>query len=289
MHEISILGGRDAMKEFSILVVGILCILVTILFGWNGRATAAQYERLQDIPEAIWKKLAEQKFYFGHQSVGFNILDGIADVMKAYPQITLNIEETQAVADFQAPLFGHSRVGQNNDPQAKIDAFAKVLEQGVGEKVNMAFLKFCYVDFEPQTDPQKVFNAYMTRMNQLKQEFPEVTLIHFTAPLSVSLQSGPKAWVKKVLGTPPWDAAENIKRNQYNVLLKAEYAGKEPIFDLAESESTFPNGKRSSFKVDGKEYYQLVKEYTDDGGHLNERGRKIVAERLLLFLANLVQ
>jgi len=30
-------------------------------------------------------------------------------------------------------------------------------------------------------------------------------------------------------------------------------------------------------------------DYTDDGGHLNERGRKIVAEQLLIFLSNLCE
>jgi lysophospholipase L1-like esterase len=285
----NLLKGDNAMKEYSLPIVVIVWIALLILLGWNGRALAEQYTRLQDVPEAIWQKLAEETLYFGHQSVGFNILYGIADVMKAYPQITLKIAETQSPADFQVPLFGHSRVGQNEDPQSKINAFANVLQQGVGTQTDFAMLKFCYVDFAPKTDTSQVFNAYQTAITQLRQQFPNVRIIHLTAPLTVSPQSGPKAWVKSLLGRPPWDAEENIKRNQYNALLKAEYAGKEPVFDIAEIESTFPNGKRSSFKVDGKEYYQMVPEYTDDGGHLNEKGRKIVAERLLLFLANLVE
>ena len=42
--------------------------------------------------------------------------------------------------------------------------------------------------------------------------------------------------------------------------------------------------KSSFFTVTGKTYYSLISEYTRDGGHLNERGRKIVAEQLLIFL-----
>ena len=38
----------------------------------------------------------------------------------------------------------------------------------------------------------------------------------------------------------------------------------------------------------GKEYYTLIPDYTDDGGHLNDLGKEIIAEKLLLFLVNLL-
>jgi len=43
---------------------------------------------------------------------------------------------------------------------------------------------------------------------------------------------------------------------------------KEPLFDLAAIESTAPDGTRASFMKDGKTYYQMVSDYTHDGGHL---------------------
>ncbi len=70
-------------------------------------------------------------------------------------------------------------------------------------------------------------------------------------------------------------------------MLIKQYEGKEPIFDIAKIESTFPDGTRSSFTKDGKTYYSMVPEYTYDGGHLNETGRKKVAEQLLILLAQL--
>ncbi len=60
-----------------------------------------------------------------------------------------------------------------------------------------------------------------------------------------------------------------------------------PFFDIAKIESTFPDGTRSTFTKDGKTYYSMVPEYTHDGGHLNEMGRKKVAKQFLLLLANL--
>ena len=79
----------------------------------------------------------------------------------------------------------------------------------------------------------------------------------------------------------------NILRNEYNETLRKEYVNKGTLFDLAEIESTFPDGSRSTFKRNRKLHYSLVPEYTYDGSHLNEIGRKKVAEQLLIFLATL--
>lgn len=59
------------------------------------------------------------------------------------------------------------------------------------------------------------------------------------------------------------------------------------IFDLAKIESTYSDGSRETFTAQGQTYYSLIPDYTDDGGHLNEAGRKKVSEQLLLFLSNL--
>jgi hypothetical protein len=59
------------------------------------------------------------------------------------------------------------------------------------------------------------------------------------------------------------------------------------IIDIAKIESTYPDGSRCSFTMDGKTYYSMVPEYTSDGGHLNETGRKKVAEQFLILPANL--
>ena len=82
---------------------------------------------------------------------------------------------------------------------------------------------------------------------------------------------------------------DNIKRSEFNDRLREEYGTKEFLFDLATLESTYPDGSKAIFKDSGKTYYHMVPDYTDDGGHLNERGRKIIAENLLIFLANRFQ
>ena len=247
-----------------------------------------QFLSIKDIPAFKWEKLAQKKIYFGHMSVGYNILDGVRDIMKENHDIKLNIVETTDKNDFKVALFAHSKVGKNRDPQSKIDAFKGFLDGGIGENADNAFLKYCYLDFMPDTDVQRVFNEYRDAMAYLKKQYPEIAFIHVTVPLT-SRQTGIKALIKNILGRPVWGVDDNIKRNQFNELLRKQYEGKEPIFDLEKIESSYPDGRRMLFKKDGRNFYSMVPEYTHDGGHLNETGRKKVAEQLLIFLASLSQ
>jgi hypothetical protein len=75
-------------------------------------------------------------------------------------------------------------------------------------------------------------------------------------------------------------------RTRFNDILRKYYSEKEPFFDLAKAESTFPDGKRETFEVDGKTYEAMVPMYSDDGGHLNELGRSHIAVLFLLTLIN---
>ncbi|BBO81325.1 hypothetical protein DSCO28_18910 [Desulfosarcina ovata subsp. sediminis] len=244
------------------------------------------YKNLNDVPDTTWDKLSKKSFYFGHQSVGYNILDGVRDIMKDYPEIKLKIVESTDPAALTSGVLAHSRVGKNTQPETKINDFSRYIEGGIGKKADAAALKFCYVDILANADPEKLFAEYESEIEKIRNTFPNLTIIHFTAPLT-TLQTGPKAWVKKIIGRSLGGAKENINRHTYNELLRAKYQGKEPILDIAKIESTNSDGTRYSFEVDGKTYYSLVPEYTSDGGHLNEIGRKKVAEQLILLLANL--
>lgn len=279
----------------SLLIIFFLAIFLNTCNGGKMPEKTTHSPSIKDITDSAWKKLSEKTIYFGHQSVGFNIIDGIKDVMKENPQIRLNIVETNDPSEFNTHLFAHSKVGKNMDPKSKIDAFANFMEKGIGEKTDIAFFKFCYVDITAGTDIDKVFDDYKSTMARLKGIFPEMRFIHTTVPITFK-PTGIKGWIrkgknliKKIIGRPVFDYLDNVNRNRFNEMVRKEYNGKEPIFDLAKIESTFPNGTRSSFIKDGKTYYSLVSDYTHDGGHLNEKGRKIIAEQLLIFLAGLCQ
>ena len=244
------------------------------------------YKSLNDIPDSAWEALSQKKIYFGHQSVGFNIIDGIQDLIKEYPKIKLNIVETRDPKDFNTGILSHSRVGKNTDPASKTADFSIFLDNGIGKLADAAALKFCYVDVTADTDVQKVFDTYVQTTDAIKAKYPDLKLIHFTVPLT-TIKTSWKTWLKKTMGKKDiWEYTENIKKNQYNDLLIAKYNGKEPVVDIAAIESTKPDGSRNTYDLDGKSYYVMVPEYTYDGGHLNEVGRKRVAAAFLVTLVN---
>jgi len=246
----------------------------------NGEIRGGTMRVIQDVPARAWEALAANRIYFGHQSVGFNIVDGMKDLAGADAEIVLNIQETKSPAAFQHPVFAHSRIGRNMDPRSKIDDFRSILESGVGALADTAFMKLCYVDISGATDVPSLLDHYRTTMSQLRSEFPSLQLIHVTVPLmalSQSLKDRGKRLIKKILGKP--------KREQYNRMLRETYEGREPVFDLALAESTLPDGTRCAVVEDGERIACLVPAYTDDGGHLNETGRRWVAARLLRLLA----
>jgi hypothetical protein len=240
------------------------------------------------VPESSWKNLAQKKIYFGHQSVGYNIIDAIKDVMKENPQIKLRIEETKDPNDFSEPLLGHSKVGENRNPSSKSDAFRSCMEGGLGEKADIAFFKFCYVDIDAATDVPKTFQQYRSIMEEMRNKYPRVTFIHVTSPLTTqptSLKDKAKRLVKKMIGRPIAHVEDNVKRENFNLLIRRHFGSEGRVFDLAAIESTNPDGRKSTFNWNGKTYPNLVSEYTCDGGHLNKTGGRVVAEQLLVLLA----
>lgn len=234
----------------------------------------------------VAKKLARQRIYFGHMSVGNNIVMGIEELRQSDPSLKIRVVEISGPARVKPGTLAHGRVGKNGAPKSKIDAFKAIMSNGLGNEVDIAMFKFCYIDIMEHTDVEDLFRHYKSSMAELKRKFPRVKFVHVTSPVRV-VQRGWKAVVKKVANTPVGGYADNINRNLFNELLRKEYAGKEPILDLELWESTYPDGSRSFFQSNGRTYYSLVQEYTFDGGHLNESGRKAIAAQFLEYLSNL--
>lgn len=248
---------------------------------------STHYEAFSDVPDAEWSKLSAKSMFFGHQSVGNNILDGIEEISAAHPGIKIKVLETDKKADIEKGVLAHYRVGANLDPVGKIEDFAALMNNGIGNKVDYAFVKLCYLDINKNTQVDRVFEAYVKIISELQNKFPKTTFIHFTSPLTVSKISW-KTKIKKSLGIGDlWELNDNMKRNQFNALLKDKYQNKEPVLDIAMLESTLPDGRQYQFEMGGTQYRYLAPEYTTDGGHLNQYGQKRIAEQLLLMLLQL--
>jgi hypothetical protein len=237
-----------------------------------------------DVTATEWEALAARQVFFGHQSVGNNILDGVRDVLADHPEIRLDLIEARDLSEAGAGIY-HARVGRNQSPLEKIADFAQSLQGGSTPAGRVGFLKFCYVDVEPETDADALFRSYRDSMARLRAAHPELTIVHFTMPLTRS-----ENWKGVIAGRLRGRVLErdrNVVRHRYNSLLREAYAGREPVFDIAHMESTRPDGSREYFVREGGPVPSLVPEYTYDGGHLNEVGRRRVAEHLLFFLAKL--
>jgi len=244
---------------------------------------------IDDVPAESWAKLADRKIFFGHKSVGYNIIDGIADVMNEHDYIKLNVVVGQEPTTFDLPVLAHSHVGMNTDPVSKIRSFMNIMDNGMGSKVDIAFFKFCYVDIMRDSDPQEIFNCYRAAFEELKNRYPDTKFLHITVPIC-SVPKGVKRNLKqsvKLLIGMPGVLDDNMMRKRYNKLLRDAYSKTEPFFDLALIESVNPDGFRCYAAKGTEKVNVMASEYTEDGGHLNIRGRRKVAEQLLIILAQM--
>jgi len=250
----------------------------------GGEGERVKMSAIGDVPDSAWAQLAARRIYFGHQSVGGNIMQGVSDLVAAEPKLGLRVLES-APAD-SAGAFVHGDVGQNGFPARKTDDFARNLEDGSIGRVDIAFHKYCFADIVDTTNVEAVFAHYRDTMARLRAAHPSVVFVHVTSPL-VRVQSGPVASLKLLLGRAPGRYPSNFKRETFNQLMRKEYGGREPLYDLAAVESTRPDGSRETIQLRGRTGYALYPGWTDDGSHLNAAGRKRAAEELLVLLARL--
>lgn len=227
--------------------------------------------------------LQHKRIYFGHQSVGANIIEGIRGLCHSN-QLELNIVESSQPQAYSAPVFGHSRIGRNHEPRSKIDGFAEILNAGLGNRVDMALFKFCYVDVTDSSDVTGLFDYYNSVMTQLASAYPHTRFIHVTMPVTVM-----PSLVRRIIGGLQRQrnrvAYDNLARADFNRLVIQAYAGRQPIFDLAAAQSTTASGRVLRHSLHGREFSTLVPAYSSDGRHLSETGRRVVASEFLKYLA----
>jgi hypothetical protein len=237
---------------------------------------------LAQVAPEQWASLAQQRIFFGHQSVGGNIVAGITDIVAQHPSVRLNVVESRDLAGRREPGFYHALVGRNDYPIEKFDDFV-ALSSAAFDGPGIAMLKLCYTDMHKQTNAETLFADYQRRIVDLRARNPQLTIVHFTTPLT-----GIENWKGRLMSSVKGFTTQrerNAIRHRYNELMRAAYEGKEPLFDVAKLESTLPDGRRITFRAGAEDVPFLAPEYSDDGGHLNAAARQRVAEQLLVLLA----
>ncbi len=234
--------------------------------------------------QAAIAAIAQRRIYFGHQSVGYDILAGVAELLKDVPGASLRIVDSADPRELDRPGLVHSKVGTNTDPLSKIQAFANAMDAGMGERADVALMKFCYVDIEAHTDVPTLFSRYEECFASLRARFPRVRFAHITAPLTAR-PGGLKSFIKLRMGKSLWGDEQNRRRHAFNELLRAKYGPGRALFDLAKCESTDEHCQPSTHSYAGANQPCMHPSMTSDGGHLSRRGKAVIAREFLSFLA----
>ncbi len=233
------------------------------------------------------RAVAHLRIYFGHQSVGQNVIDGLKELALRNDLPALRFVSADSLTEGGEGYFADSRIGENHKPDLKCAAFsAEVTALLKTTAPDVAFMKFCYSDIDRDTDVQAVFDRYRRTIDSLKAAAPRVRFAHFTVPLTVGT-SRLRKMLFSLLGRQGTADISNVRRNEFNALLR-DYYRNEPVFDIAEAQSTDPESRAVTFTVDGASYRRMYEGYaSDDGAHLNPEGSRYVARRLSRFLASL--
>jgi len=216
--------------------------------------------------------------FFGHQSVGANVLEGLA-ALDGVDAAGIRIIESTDAGSVAPGTVAHAYIGVNGAPQSKLDAFVELMDSGMAEAVDFALLKLCYVDIDAHTDVAAVLAAYTDTIAGLQARHPETTFLYATVPLATArdLKATVKSWLGRDAGMGPED---NVARQQFNAALREQFADTGLLFDIAAVESGMDQSA-SARTHNGADYYVLDDSFAADPGHLNADGARAAAAELV--------
>lgn len=249
---------------------------VALALLWAGAASAEVPGPAREGLARDLRTLAERKVFIAHNSVGGQMLKGVAALAEELG-VPLAMRYQGDLAGFDG--FSHGDVGDNGKPFGKVDDFVGRLMPRFGGKAQYAAMKLCYVDFSYAPTPQQIFERYKAGMARARAANPGVTLVHMTAPLCNAADA-------------KGDPKSALAREQFNRLLRAEYRGKEPVFDLALAQATDAAGavQTATLALPGSPKVQVEAPAWTAGGdncHLQPAGQRHVGAALVRFLASL--
>ena len=90
------------------LLLSCAALLTAACRGGAVRQELVQGASLREVPDPAWRELAAKRLFFGHQSVGDNIMEGVGDLVRAEPRIGLRVARPARARRMAA---GSSRTG----------------------------------------------------------------------------------------------------------------------------------------------------------------------------------
>ncbi len=231
--------------------------------------------------------VAASRILFLHHSVGADIISGMRsldagsggqDHLRVVPLERIDATGGAALIEFSG--------GENGRPDSKIDAFVTAVRSLPPKGVDLALMKLCFVDFNPRTDVAALFRTYRVAIEDLQRDRPDIKIGHATVPLTVYPRE--MKWrAFRLIGKEVWEDESNAKRQEYNALLKEKFAGS-PILDIAGREAQRQDGREELFVLRGRKYPALDPQKSDDGGHLNALGQRVLGAAMMRYIADAV-
>lgn len=260
--------GAAVMASFGVLGV------ITYQFFWDPDQTfeTAPDNSASRVTDGQLAQLSQTRVFFGHKSVGRNILSGVESLYDSHdtaPPTMVEVEPGEVPELAEGGVLVESSIGENRHPYRKLENFEATLRAGLSSEVDVALVKFCYIDIRWDSDVERLFSTYKETMERLQEDYPDVRFVHATAPLTTG-PYGLKDHIKMLVGRN-----DNANRERYNQMMRATY-GKEQLLDIALVEGTAP---------DGIFHAELHGGYSSDGAHLNATGQGVVAAEFVRLLA----
>jgi hypothetical protein len=135
------------------MIVALLAF-VAIGCGSNGEIKISKIGGLDSISPEQWRALRTRAIYFGHRSVGDNIIEGVRALLARHPEPRLNLESGSIISE--TPALHELRIGKNGDTDSKDAAFLSTTDGHLGPRPVLMF-KYCYVDMTEKTDVDAFF------------------------------------------------------------------------------------------------------------------------------------
>lgn len=220
----------------------------------------------------------QKRVFFGHQSVGYNIIDG---VRAEFPDLLTVDVDSQPDSVLCSGIF-HAKVGENGDAQSKFESFRYHVLSPERE-YDLAVMKLCYADVHRCSDIDEILSQYISVIKQIQLERPRTKLLHTTVPLR-SIRLGARSYLKKWMGRRIDSIEDNLMRHSFNESIRRYFGSSHQLFDLARFESTTPFGVQYNIRYRGAIVPSLCPAYSADGGHLNGLGRSVMARQFISVL-----
>jgi hypothetical protein len=219
---------------------------------------------------------------FCHQSVGSNIIQGVEELgPNGFAGRICDLSSAKLASDVQ--LLVHEKAGRNGSPASKLRDFEIKVQQSVDSRLDLALLKFCYIDVVERSAAETLLTDYCATVQVLQANYPLLRIGHVTVPLRRA-PGGLIATLRQSLQGPHIEHRRNAVREWFNTQLRTRFAASGLLFDLAAIESQTAQGQRVYSVARGQRVPSLAGEWTDDGGHLNVAGRRMAAEAFLKYL-----